>query len=73
MQMTLKAARVNCGLSCRQAAAHLGISINVLYNIERGHTLPRALLLREMLQLYGICFEDLCFLPHDSVKSNLGA
>ena len=40
MSITLKAARVNVGMTQEQMASALGISVETLRNYERGKTFP---------------------------------
>lgn len=62
MAITLKAARVNAGLTQSQAAKKLDISKDSLSNIERGRTMPKIDLVKRMEQVYGISYNDLIFL-----------
>lgn len=62
MAITLKAARVNAGLTQSQAAKKLEISKDSLSNIERGRTMPKIDLVKRMEQVYGISYNDLIFL-----------
>lgn len=65
MAITLKAARVNAGLTQMQAAKALGVSKDVLSNIERGKTIPKIDLVQKMEVVYGISYNDLIFLPEN--------
>lgn len=65
MAITLKAARVNAGLTQKQAAKALGVSKDVLSNIERGKTIPKIDLVQKMEVVYGISYNDLIFLPEN--------
>lgn len=61
MQITLKAARVNSGLTQKNAAKQLNISEDRLYNYESGRSSPNAMLIKRMLKLYGVSFSDIIF------------
>lgn len=67
MSISLKAARINKGLKQKNAADALGISVDVLYNYERGKTVPNIILARKMAELYNIPLEEIIFLPIDTV------
>lgn len=54
MEMTIKAARVNAGLTQRQAAVALGIGKSTLSNYEKYVTFPDILTAKKMADLYGV-------------------
>lgn len=53
-KITIKAARVNAGLTQRQAAKQLGINPDTLSRYESGHSIPRVDMLEKMSKLYCI-------------------
>ncbi|MDF4030099.1 helix-turn-helix transcriptional regulator [Lactobacillus delbrueckii] len=53
-KITIKAARVNAGLTQRQAAKLLGINPDTLSRYESGHSIPRVDMLKKMSKLYCI-------------------
>lgn len=63
MQLTLKAARVNRGLTQKQAAKSLGVSNVTLIRWERGVTMPRQKSIEAICRLYGVSYDDIIFLP----------
>ena len=63
--MTLKAARINLGLSQKEAAALIDISVDTLRNYERGKSYPDIPVLRAIEKAYGIPYKDILFLPLD--------
>lgn len=65
--MTLKAARVNAGLSQKEAAAKLGISAQTLLNYEKGRHYPDVLILRKIEDLYEVSYRQIIFLPGDPI------
>ena len=67
MKLTLKAARVNAGLSQIEAASALGISSGTLYDYEKGKSFPTVPTIKKIEELYGVTFGDLIFLPGDTV------
>lgn len=68
MKFTLKAARVNAGMSQEEAAARLGISCVTLRSYERGESFPAVPMILKIEALYGVPFGDLIFLPGTTVK-----
>ena len=66
--ITLKAARVNKGLSRKQAASALSIAVDSLRNYEVGKASPRVDLVKKMEALYEIAYKDINFVPIDTNK-----
>lgn len=62
MSLTLKAARVNAGLTQTEAAKRLNISQNTLIGWEKGRRYPTLLQARDMSNLYGVPIDEF-FLP----------
>lgn len=60
-QITLKAARVNVGLTQKQAAKELQISEQTLSNYERGISYPDVPMVMAMENLYQVSYVDLDF------------
>ena len=69
VQITLRAARVNAGLSQKVAAAHLDVSNKTLSNWENGLTFPTTDMIPIICKLYGVSYDQLNFLPIDSLKA----
>lgn len=63
MQITLKAIRVNKGLSQEDAAKAIGISEDTLSNYERGKTYPDIPVLKKIEEVYGTSYENINFFP----------
>lgn len=61
MQLTLKAIRVNKGLSQEQAASRIGISVDTLSNYERGKSFPDIPILKKIEEVYDIKYENINF------------
>ena len=59
MKITLKAARVNAGLTQAQAAERLSIDRTTLMRWESGKSSPKLADVQRMCQLYGISTADL--------------
>lgn len=65
MQITLKAARVNAGLTQREAAKRLGISRGTLASYEMYRTKPDIEMAKRIASLYGTEVDRLIFLQKD--------
>ena len=61
LRITLKAARVNAGLSQREAAARLGVCRETLGNYEAGITVPGWDMVHRMEQVYGLPADSIFF------------
>lgn len=66
MAITLKAARVNAGLTQAQAAEQIGVSKEVISNWERGRSFPKIPNIKKIEEAYGMSYADLIFLPSDN-------
>ena len=62
-KMTMRAARVNAGLSQKAAAAEFGVSNKTLSKWENGQSYPKADQLQRMCIRYGVHYDDLIILP----------
>lgn len=60
--MTLKAARVNKGLTQKKAAKMLGISEYTLINYEKGKSSPDVHVLKKIEKLYEVPYHKIIFL-----------
>jgi len=60
--MTLKAARINKGLSLEDASVELGISPDCLRSYEAGKTFPTVPKIRRMEAVYGVPYSEIDFL-----------
>lgn len=70
-KMSIRAARVNVNLSQKEAADYLGVSNKTLCSWENGGTFPPADKIPAICNLYGVSYDDLNFLPSDSLKANI--
>ena len=61
MRLSLNAARINAGYTQKNAAKHLKISEDCLYNYESGRSYPNVLTIKKMLSLYHVEFSDIIF------------
>lgn len=61
MSITLKAARINKGLTQKESAKELGISESTLSLYERGICFPDVPVIKKMEKLYGVEYKDIVF------------
>lgn len=64
-KMTLKAARVNTGLTQKAAAVKFGVSNKTLCSWEKGLSFPDASKIPLICDAYGVSYDDLIFLPNN--------
>ena len=60
-QITLKAARVNAGLTQKQAAEALGVKKGTILNYEKYRTKPDIEMAKKIAVLYGCTVDDIIF------------
>lgn len=63
MAMTLRAARINKGLTQVEAAKKLKVSKETIGNWERGKSYPNLKYVKDIEKIYDISYDDLIFLP----------
>lgn len=59
MQISLKAARVNAGLTQEHVQQVTGIARSTLRSWERGKTSPKASVLSKLCEIYGVPIEHI--------------
>lgn len=69
LKITIKAARVNAGLSQKEAAEALKISNKTLCSWENGISVPNIQQVDEICALYDIPYDNLNFLPKKPLKA----
>ena len=69
LKITIRAARVNVGLSQKEAAVRLGVCNKTLSSWENCGTFPPADKISALCELYGVSYDHLNFLPTDSLKA----
>ena len=67
LQISLRAARVNAGLSQKDVAKALRVSNKTVSSWENGETFPSAKNITRLCKLYGMSYDDINFLPTDSL------
>lgn len=70
VKISIKAARVNKGYSQKYAAERIGVSNKTLGNWENGITFPPVDKIPVICELYGVSYDNLNFLPTDSLRAN---
>lgn len=65
MKITLKAARVNVGLTQKDVAKSVKKSKNTIVSYEKGKSVPDIETGKALADLYGVSVNDLIFLPND--------
>ena len=71
MKITVKAARVNAGLTQAEVCAKLGINKGTLISYEKYRTIPDIAVAKAMAKLYGQSVNDIIFLPSDCALSTV--
>ena len=71
MKITLKAARVSKGLTQKDAAKLIGITVETLANYEKGKTYPDIPILKKIEDTYDVRYNQLIFLPENNALSKV--
>ena len=69
VKITLKAARVNAGLTQKKAAERLGVSNKTPCGWENGVTTPNVQYVNALCEIYGVSYDNLNFLPDNPLKA----
>lgn len=67
VQMTLKAARVNAGLTQKEAANKLKVSNKTLGSWEKGDSMPNVKYIEPICNLYSVSYDNIIFLSNVSL------
>lgn len=67
LKISLKAARVNAGLSQKEVATILNVSNKTINSWENGKTFPDAEKIDALCKLYGVSYDNIIFLPNNSL------
>ena len=65
MKFSLKAARVNAGLTQDEVARSIKKSKNTIVSYEKGRSVPDIEIGKALAKLYGMSVDDIIFLPND--------
>lgn len=66
-KISLEAARVNAGLSQKEAAQALKVSNKTICSWENGKTFPSTKHIDAICELYKMSYDDINFLPSNSL------
>ena len=66
LKITLKAARVSKGLTQKDVAKLIGITVETLANYEKGKTYPDIPILKKIEDTYDVRYNQLIFLPENN-------
>ncbi len=69
MKWTLKAIRINLGLTQMQMAEKLGVSKETYLNYENYKTYPDVNIVKKIIKISKVDFNDIIFLPNKYAKS----
>lgn len=69
MKWTLKAIRINLGLTQMQMAGKLGVSKETYLNYENYKTYPDVNIVKKIIKISKVDFNDIIFLPNNYAKS----
>lgn len=69
MKITLKAARVNAGMTQREAAIAMGTTKDTISNWERHKSFPGAKSIKRIEEVYGVPYDSILFLPQNNALS----
>ncbi len=61
MRVSLRAARVNSGLTLAEAALKIGVSKDTVRNWEIGKTYPDVMDMEKIMNLYSVRYDDIFF------------
>ena len=62
-KISLRAARVNAGLTQSEAAKKIGVSRDTIINWESGKSSPSVVTFKTIETGYGMSYDDISFLP----------
>lgn len=71
MKITLRAARVNAGLTQDEVAKEVKKSKNTIVSYEKGRSVPDIETGKALAKLYGMSVDDIIFLPEDCTLSTI--
>jgi DNA-binding XRE family transcriptional regulator len=71
MRISLRAARVNAGLTQDEVARQVNKSKNTIVSYEKGRSMPDIETGKALAKLYGMSVDDIIFLPNDCALSTI--
>lgn len=70
MKISMRAARINKGMTLAQAAEKLGCALLTVWKYEMGKTQPNAEMIERMVRLYGIPYRNINFVAENTDTIN---
>lgn len=67
MKVTLKALRVNLGLTQQEMAEKLGVNLRTWQNYENFITFPDAKIIDKILKMANVSYDDIIFFKSDYI------
>ena len=61
MKISLKAARINAGLTQSEAAEQIGVSVSTIKNWEAGKTFPSQPQIDKICEVYRVAYDNIKF------------
>ena len=61
MKISLKAARINAGLTQSEAAERIGVSVSTIKNWEAGKTFPSQPQIDKICEVYRVAYDNIKF------------
>lgn len=68
-KISMKAARVNAGMTQKEAALKLGVTKDTVGNWERGRSFPSIKIIPKIEKMYKVKYENIIFLPQNNAIS----
>ena len=68
---SLKAIRMNLGLTLEEASEMIGVSKYTLSNYEHFRTVPNVKIINKIMSVYAVDVDDIRFLPNEKEKKLL--
>lgn len=60
-KISLKAARVNAGLTQTESAKRIGVSVSTIKNWEAGKSFPNQPMIEKICEIYGVSYDYIKF------------
>jgi transcriptional regulator with XRE-family HTH domain len=60
-KISLKAARVNAGLTQTESAERIGVSVSTIKNWEAGKSFPNQPMIEKICEIYGVSYDYIKF------------
>jgi DNA-binding XRE family transcriptional regulator len=61
LKISLKAARINAGMTQSEAANHIGVGVSTIKNWEAGKTFPSQPMIDKICEVYRVAYDNIKF------------